>query len=135
MGFTEETEIRGERVWFLDLLVILLAIALIFFLLTTMGVRAREAARINDCQERMLALSAAQQQYLVRHGEFARELSELRPFLDDSHREMSFDCPITGLKFGMAVQGDRYLIIAPGTGQALERDEGDFKVETGDPNW
>ena len=134
MGFVDDKAGSGRNI-VLDLAVAVLGVALVYFLVTTMGIRKDHQAVVNECQDRLLALSQAQQSYLVEHGEFARELGELRPFLDVDHERMPFVCPITGFDFAVAVQGDKYVILAPGTGSALAREDGDFKVTTGDPNW
>jgi len=134
VGFVEDKVPTGRNIG-LDLLVIVLGVALVYFLVTTMGIRKDHQAVVNECQDRLLALSQAQQSHLVKNGEFAGELLALRPFLDAEHRSMPFSCPITGFEFAVAVQGDKYVILAPGTGSALAREEGDFKVSTGDPNW
>jgi hypothetical protein len=134
LGFVED-KVPSGRNFGLDLLVILLGVALVYFLVTTMGIRTDKQAVIEECQDRLLALSQAQQSYLVKYGEFAREMPELVPFLDDEHRNMPLTCPITGFEFALAVQGDKYVILAPGTGSALAREDGDFRVSTGDPNW
>lgn len=134
MGFVEDKVSSGRNI-LLDLLVVLLGVALVFFLVTTMGVRSQKQAIVDECQDRLLALSQAQQSYLVKYGEFSADLMALRPFLDPDHDDMPFTCPITGFDFAVAVQGDKYVILAPGTGSALAREDGDFIVNTGDPNW
>jgi hypothetical protein len=134
VGFVEDKVSSGRNIG-LDLVVVVLGVLLVYFLVTTMGVRSEKQAVVDECQDRLLALSQAQQSYLVKYGEFARELAELRPFLDVDHEGMPFTCPITGFEFAVAVQGNKYVILAPGTGSALAREDGDFTVTTGDPNW
>jgi hypothetical protein len=110
----------------LDFLVGLLAFVLVAFLLITMGIRT-EAARLEDqCQYRLLALAQAQQLYLVKNKKFAADLEALRPFLEEGQERMPFVCPITGNRFMVRTQGDRYKIIAPGT---------EYSINTGDPSW
>ena len=109
-----------------DLLVVVLAVALVSFLLVTMGIRAKADRVEEECQDRLLALAQAEQLYLVKNTRYTADLEALRPFLEESRRNMPFVCPITGNPFMARVQGDRYKIIAPGT---------DFFIETGDPSW
>ena len=109
-----------------DVLVGVLAIALVAFLLVTMGMRTQDEKLEEACQERLLALAQAQQLYLVKNAQFAETLDELRPFLEPGKERIPFACPITGNPFLVRVQGDRYKIIAPGT---------DFSITTGDPSW
>ena len=122
----ERSEERSERFVQWDLLVAILAALLVGFLLVTMGIRDREAALEERCQNRLLALAQAQQMYLVKNAEFADDLNRLRPYLEQGWERMPFRCPITGNAFMVRVQGDRYKIIAPGT---------DFSITTGDPSW
>ena len=120
------TEIRAPRTLLLDILVALMAAVLIAFLLMTMNVRRHEALVVKECHARLMALSQAQQAFLIKRGYFADRLEMLRPFLEPQDRDMPFTCPITGNSLEVAVQGQRYILLAPGTG---------FAVTTGDPNW
>ncbi|MAF27541.1 MAG: hypothetical protein QF819_03830 [Gemmatimonadota bacterium] len=123
---TEEPVRPKRRFVAYDALVGVLALILLGFLLTTMGIRTRKANLESECQTRLLALSQAQQQYLIINGAFATKLNDLRPLLEKDSEGMSFVCPITDLPFFLAVDGQNYLIAARGTG---------FKVDTGDPSW
>lgn len=114
------------RYLLLDVLVVVLVVALIAFLLGTMGVRTKEAELEAECQSRLLALAQAEQSYLVKHSVYSEDLNALRPFLDPEKRNMPFRCPITGNDFQVKVQGSRYMILAPGT---------DYSILTGDPSW
>jgi hypothetical protein len=109
-----------------DVLVGVLAVALVGFLLVTMGIRSQKEAIEKACKDDLLALAAAQQQYLVKNSAFAPTLDELRPFLEEGAEDMDFVCPISEQPYRMLVDAQRYLIVAPGT---------EFKIETGDPNW
>lgn len=124
MATAEIRETGQYRLW--DLVVGVLALALIVFLMITMGIRSDEAARIALCHERLTALSQAQQSYLVKNGKYAEKLWDLGPFLDEEHSEMSFRCPITGKPFEMAVQANKYIVLAPYTG---------YSINTGDTSW
>jgi hypothetical protein len=117
---------EGGRYVLLDLVVVVLAVALVGFLVVTMGIRTGAAKLEEECQDRLLALAQAQQLYLVKNGAFADSLPELRPFLEPGKERIPFTCPITGSDFMLRVQGDRYKIIAPGT---------DYSILTGDPSW
>jgi hypothetical protein len=122
----EITQIRAPRTFFLDVMVALLAAVLVAFLLMTMNVRRRDAAVVRECQNRLMALAQAEQAFLIQHGRFADSLPALRPFLEPGQETMPFTCPITGNQLEVVVQGERYVLLAPGTG---------FSVLTGDPNW
>lgn len=119
-------DIKAPRTLVLDVLVVLMAAVLVAFLVATMNVRKDEAAVVSACHERLMALATAEQGYLIRHGRFADDLNALRPFLEPEYRDMPFKCPITGLDLEVVVQGQKYILLAPGTG---------FSVMTGDPNW
>lgn len=119
-------EIRVPRTFFLDVLVALLATVLVGFLLTTMNVRRHDEAVVRECQDRLTALAQAEQAFLIKNGRFADDLTALRPFLEPGRETMPFTCPITGHDLEVVVQGERYVLLAPGTG---------FSVLTGDPNW
>lgn len=119
----------------LDALVGVLAVLLVVFLVVTMGVRDQKQSVVDECQERLLALAQAQQNHLVKNGAFADNLQTLRPFLEEEYRGMSYLCPITGDSLQVAVQGDKYLLIAPYTRLYVERLEEDFSINTGDPSW
>ena len=119
-------EIKAPRTFMLDALVVILAGVLVAFLVTTMTVRRDEAAVVKACQTRLMALAQAEQGYLIKHGRFADNLPALRPFLEPADRDMPFKCPITGLDLEVVVQGQKYILLAPGTG---------YSVLTGDPNW
>ncbi len=121
----QEKENVGKYV-FWDFVVWILGFVLIAFLLITMGIRTEDDRLEKECQRRLLALSTAQQMYLVRNQRFADELERLRPMLETSDKRMAFVCPITGNHFEIRVQADKYKIIAPGT---------DFSINTGDPSW
>jgi len=121
-----EVQIRSQRYLGWDVTVLLLAAALAAFLLITMGIRSKEERLIELCQDRLMAVSAAQQSYLVANGEYADDILKLRPYLDEEHKKMPFLCPITGHRIEMAVQQERYLILAPYTG---------YSVNTGDASW
>jgi hypothetical protein len=114
------------RYFLLDVLVMALVVALIAFLVSTMGVRTKEAQLQSECQSRLLALAQAEQGYLVKHSVYSEDLNALRPFLDPEKRNIPFRCPITGNDYQVKVQGSRYLILAPGT---------DYSISTGDPSW
>jgi hypothetical protein len=119
---------RGERPSHLalDLLVALLAVALVAFLVVTMGIRTQAAELEAECQARLQALAQAQQLYLAQHSRYTTDLEALRPFLEPRLRRMPLLCPVSGLAFTCVVRGDRYKIVAPGTG---------FFVDTGEPSW
>ena len=119
-------EIKAPRTFVWDALVVVLSVVLVAFLVTTMNVRKDEAAVVKECHDRLMALAQAEQGYLIKHGRFADSLPALRPFLDPEDRNMPFKCPITGLDLEVVVQGQKYILLAPGTG---------FSVLTGDPNW
>ena len=116
----------GQRYVPYDLIVLVLAIALVAFLIVTMGIRTHAAELEKACQQRLLALAQAQQLYLVNNQRYSDDLNALRPFLEPAKRRMPFECPKTQLEFMCRVQGDRYKIIAPGT---------ELSIETGDPSW
>jgi hypothetical protein len=126
VAIADVQEVRAPRTFALDLAVAVLAAAMVAFLLTTMNVRRHEAAVVRECQDRLLALAQAEQAYLIKHGRFADALPALRPFLEPGQERMPFTCPITGNDLEVAVQGERYILLAPGTG---------YSVLTGDPNW
>ena len=121
-------EERGERpshlAW--DLLVLLLAGALVAFLVVTMSIRTRAAELEAECQARLRALAHAQQLYLAQHSKYTPDLEALRPFLEPQLRRNPFLCPVTGRAITCRVQGDRYRIVAPGTERF---------IDTGDPSW
>jgi len=119
-------DVKAPRTLVLDLLVVLLAAVLVAFLLATMNVRKEEAAVVTACHERLMALAQAEQGYLIKHGRFSDDLNALRPFLEPEYRNMPFKCPITGFDLEVVVQGQKYILLAPGTG---------YSVMTGDPNW
>jgi hypothetical protein len=119
-------EVKAPRTYLLDALVAILAAILVAFLVTTMNVRKDEAAVVKQCQARLMALAQAEQGFLIKHGRFADNLPALRPFLEPADRNMPFTCPITGLDLEVVTQGQKYILLAPGTG---------FSVMTGDPNW
>lgn len=119
-------DIKAPRTWALDIVVGVMSVVLVAFLLATMNVRREDAAVVQECHERLMALAAAQQGYLIKHGRFADDMKQLRPFLDPARRDMPLKCPITGLDLELVVQGQKYILLAPGTG---------FSVMTGDPNW
>jgi hypothetical protein len=125
MGDAPEPAEKGRFVWY-DLLVVILAACLVGFLIVTMGIRTHAARLEEQCQERLLVLAQAQQLYLVKNGRFADSLVALRPFLEPGKEEIPFVCPITGNELQVKVQGDRYMIVAPGT---------EFSITTGDPSW
>ena len=111
----------------LDVLVAILVLALVGFLLATMGVRTEAAQREVECQARLLALAQAEQAYLMKHQEYSEDLNALRPFLEPEVRGIPFRCPITGNAFQAKVQGgNRYMIVAPGT---------EYSVLNGEPSW
>ena len=118
--------VETGRYALLDVLVGVLIVALVAFLLVTMGIRTKAAELEDECQTRLVALAQAQQAFLIKNGKYSDELPGLRPFLDPEDRGIPFRCPITGNDFQVRVQGDRYKIIAPGT---------DFYILTGDPSW
>lgn len=109
-----------------DTVVGVLGVMLVVFLMITMGIRSQDAEVRARCREHLLALSHAQQHHLVAHGKYTDDLRRLVPFLDDDHAKMSMLCPITGEPFRVAVQGTRYIVLAPYTG---------FSVHTGDTSW
>jgi hypothetical protein len=109
-----------------DLVVGVLAILLAAFLIITMGVRSKEEALVERCHDRLMAISQAQQSYLVAKGKYAENFIELLPYMDQEHRRMPFLCPITGRKFEMLVQQERYIVLAPYTS---------YSVNTGDASW
>lgn len=109
-----------------DLLVAVLAIALVVFLVITTGIRTHQAEMESSCKDDLLALAQAQQQYLVKNGSFANSLEELRPFLEEGYEHMTFVCPISEKPYRLFVEAQKYVIVAPGT---------EFRIETGDPNW
>jgi hypothetical protein len=122
----EEERRRRPRSLGLDLLVALLAAALVAFLVVTMGIRTRAAELEAECQARLTALARAQQIHLVQHSKYTADLEALRPFLEPRLRRIPLQCPVTGRAFTCRVQGERYRIAAPGTA---------FFIETGDPSW
>ena len=85
---SEEGVARDGRYVPLDLLVVVLAVALVAFLLVTMGIRTHAVELQEECQARLLALAQAQQLYLVKHTKYSDDLNALRPFLDRSRRRM-----------------------------------------------
>ncbi len=107
-------------------LVFVLAISLGGFLLTTMEVRKKEEALIERCQDRLMAVSQAQQSHLVAKGQYADTFMDLVPYMDEDHRRMPFLCPITGRRLEMLVQTERYIVLAPFT---------EYSVNTGDSSW
>ncbi len=109
-----------------DLLVAVLAIALVVFLVITTGIRSHQAEMESRCKNELLALAQAQQQFLVKNGSFANSLEELRPFLEEGYERMSFVCPMSEKPYRLLVDAQKYAIVAPGT---------EFRIETGDPNW
>ena len=123
MARANDPEIPVRRTRLLDALVGVLAVSLIIFLVITMGVRSDEQAVHSLCQERLMALSLAQQSYLVEKGKYADNLLDLVPYLD---KRMPLVCPITGHKFEVFVQQERYIILAPYT---------PYNVNTGDASW
>lgn len=126
VAFTDEPKVETGRYAGWDFAVAVLAVALTAFLVITMGIRSKEAAVHALCQDRLMALSQAQQSYLVQHGEYADELYLLRPLLDAKHQRMPLVCPITGHKFEAFVQAERYIILAPYT---------PYSINTGDASW
>ncbi len=120
----EIRETGRYRGW--DFVVLALAVALVAFLTITMDIRSDKAARVDACQQKLQAISQAQQSYLVAHGKYAEDLFDLYPFLSEEMKPMSFLCPITGKPLEMAVQGNKYLILAPYT---------EYSINTGDPSW
>ena len=125
MASQEEGPARPRFVLY-DVAVVVLAVGLVAFLISTMGIRTYGVRLEEECQARLLELAQAQQMYLVRNAEFAGSLDALRPFLEPGKERIPFRCPITGNPFMMRVQGDRYKIVAPGT---------EFSITTGDPSW
>jgi competence protein ComGC len=110
-----------------DLLVAVLAIALVVFLVITTGIRSHQAEMESRCKDELMALAQAQQLYLVKNGSFSNSLEDLRPFLEEEgYEKMSFVCPISEKPYRMLVEGQKYTIVAPGT---------EFRIDTGDPNW
>ena len=126
VSVSNEPKVSTGRYALWDLAVAALVIALVFFLMITMGIRSQKTAVHNRCKDRLDALGLAQQSYLVKHGEYAEELPLLRPFLDEEHRKMPFLCPIKGNRFEVFVQAERYIILAPYT---------PYSVNTGDTSW
>lgn len=126
MARYSDPQIRAQRYLGWDITVAALAVALVAFLMITMNVRRSEEALIERCQDRLMAVSQAEQAYLVAKGEYADDLLQLRPYLDDAHKKMPFLCPITGHRLELAVQQERYLVLAPYTG---------YSVNTGDASW
>ena len=123
---SSDPQIRTRRFLGWDIVVLVLAVALTAFLLITMGIRSHEEALIQRCQDRLMAVSHAEQAYLVAKGEYADDITKLRPYLDADHENMPFLCPITGHRLELAVQGDRFIVLAPYTG---------YSVNTGDASW
>jgi hypothetical protein len=126
VGRFSDPQIQAQRYLGWDIVVAILAMALGAFLLITMGVRRHEEALVQRCQDRLMAVSHAQQAYLVANGEYTEDITKLRPYLDDKHKNMPFLCPITGHRLEMAVQGARFIVLAPYTG---------YSVNTGDASW
>lgn len=121
-----EPQLESHRPLGWDLVVLTLAVALTAFLMITMNIRRQEERLIERCQDRLMAVSQAQQAYLVDNGEYTDNLLALRPYLDEEHQNMPFLCPITGNRMEMAVQQERFIVIAPYTG---------YSVNTGDASW
>ncbi|MBZ0266852.1 hypothetical protein K8I85_01735 [bacterium] len=109
-----------------DIVVGALAVALVVFLVITMGVRQQEETLVERCHDRLMAVSQAQQSYLVANGKYAEDFIDLVPYMDQEHRRMPFLCPITGRRLEMLVQQERYIVLAPYTG---------YSVNTGDASW
>ena len=126
MPVADEPVIPARRFLGWDIIVLVLAVALGGFLMITMSVRRADDVVIKKCQDRLMAISQAQQSYLVAQGQYAEGFVELVPYLDKEHRGMAFLCPITGRRLEMLVQQERYVVLAPGTG---------YIVNTGDASW
>jgi hypothetical protein len=117
---------QGRRFLLLDLVVAFLVVVLVLFILISMGIRSHAARLEEETKARLLALSTAEQLYLVENSKFTADLESLRPFLEPGRERMPMVCPLNGNPFEARVQGDRYKIVAPGTS---------FYIETGDPSW